>query len=477
MKKKYIIGIDGGTQSSKVVIFDLQGNIVCQAKESLKPMHMPSPGVAEHPDDDLWDSIAIASKKALAKFEGELDDIIGMGLCTIRGCRALLKADGTLVSPVISWMDKRCYSPYQHEDSSVKYVTTSSGYIMCRFTGEFVDTASNLNGQWPIDKVNWKWSDDPKELEKFNIPREMLFDIDVPGAIAGYVTEAASEKTGIPAGIPVVVTSNDKAVEALGAGLQPGNTALVSLGTYIGSMVYGDRYTEEPKTYFSNMACLPYHYLYESYGIYRGMWMVSWYKSLLGDDVIAKAKEQGVSPEDIINSEAEKVPVGSDGLMTVLDWLTSTDTPYKKGMMIGFDGRHTRAHIYRSILEAIAMTMRNHTYAMRDELEMNIDNVIISGGGSNSDLFMQIFADVYGIPAVRNVVNESASLGSAICVALALGVYDSHKSAIQKMVKKKDIFQPIKENTERYNRMNDEVYKNITEYTDELLKKSYPIFG
>ena len=59
MSKKYLVGVDGGTQSSKVVIFDLQGNVVCQGKEPLKPLDMPEPGVVEHPDDDLWDSLVI----------------------------------------------------------------------------------------------------------------------------------------------------------------------------------------------------------------------------------------------------------------------------------------------------------------------------------------------------------------------------------------------------------------------------------
>ena len=305
----------------------------------------------------------------------------------------------------------------------------------------------------------------------------MLFELVNPGSLLGYVTEEAAAQSGIPAGLPVIATANDKAVEALGAGLSSGNTALVSLGTYICSMVYGEENVSDAKNFFSNMASIPNHFIYESGGIRRGMWTVSWFNNILGSDLINKSKVLGISPEDCINAEAQQVPAGSDGLMTILDWLAPWDKPYRKGLMLGFDGRHTRAHIYRSILEAIALTMKNHTDAMCAELGITLEKIIISGGGSNSDLFMQIFADVYGLPASRNKVNGSASLGSAICAAVALGEYPGFQEAIGAMVKEKDTFQPIKRHTDLYSRMNKKVYQHITKYTDEVFKKSYPIFG
>lgn len=477
MKKKYIIGVDGGSQSSKVVIFDLEGNIICEGKQDLQPMSLPKPGMVEHPDDDLWESIVVASKQAMERFTGNVKDIIGIGLCTIRFCRALLKEDGTLASPVMSWMDVRVSRPYEHVNPSVKYVTTTSGYITHQFTGEFNDTAANYQGQWPIDTDTWHWSEDPEVIKNLNIPREMLFNLQMPGTILGHVTEKAAQATGIPAGIPVVATANDKAVEALGAGSLSESTALISLGTYIAAMVHGHDNPKGTTHFWTNFASIPNNYLYESYGIRRGMWTVSWFKNLLGEDVALKAKDLGISPEEYLNREAQKIPAGSNGLMTVLDWLAPTDAPYKKGLMIGFDGRHTGAHIYRSILEAIALTMKSRVDEMCSELNTKLERIVISGGGSNSDIFMQIFADVFGIQASRNVVTGSASLGAAISVAIAVGEYDSYETAIEKMVKTRDSFNPIKENTDLYNRMNEEVYKNITVHTDEILKKSYQIFS
>ena len=476
MKNKYLIGLDGGTQSTKVIIFDLEGHVVCQGKQQLKPMYMPRPGKAEHPDDDLWDSIVAASHKALDRFPGDPGSIIGMGLCTIRCCRACLKKDGSLASPVLNWMDLRLASPYAFDDPQVRYVTTTSGYITHRFTDRFKDTAANYEGMWPIDKDTWQWSDDPRVLKTFNVPRPFLFDLVHPGSILGYVTDDASQQTGIPAGIPVVATANDKAVEALGAGLIPGSTGLVSLGTYIGGMVYGENHVKNARSFFTNMASIPQRYLYESGGIRQGMWTVSWFRDLFGKDLVDTARDQDISPEELLNKEAHDVPVGSDGLMTVPEWLAPPDKPFKRGVMLGFHTGHTRAHMYRSILEAIVLTMKNHMDAMCAELDVTLDRIIVSGGGSSGDLFMQIFADVFGMPAVRNVVTGAAGLGSAICAAVATGVYETFDAAIEKMVRVQDTFYPDEANTSIYSEMNQNVYQQITCTTDGILKKAHPIF-
>ena len=236
----------------------------------------------------------------------------------------------------------------------------------------------------------------------------------------------------------MVATSNDKAVEGLGTGCMGETTVCVSLGTYTAAMTEGKEFLRGTQAVWPKFSCVPEKYLYDSNGIRRGMWTISWFRDVLGEGFAQVAKEQGLSPEELLSREAEGVPVGSDGLMTVLDWLAPVDARYKKGMMIGFDGRHTRAHMYRSILEAVAMTMKHHVDDMARELGVTYEQVIITGGGSNSDLFMQIFADVFGIKAVRNVVNGAAGLGSAICAAVACGAYASFEEAVENMVKIKD---------------------------------------
>ena len=475
MDKKYIVGIDGGSQSTKIVIFDLEGNIVGEGKENLRPMNLAEGVVVEHPADDLWDSLCVAAKKAMDQFGVRKEKIVGIGLGSIRCCRVLLKEDGTLAQPIISWMDKRVATPYIHDNPEVKYVTSTNGYLTHRLTGEFKDNIGNNFGQWPVDYKTWDWSTDEEVLKNYNLPREMLFDVVKPGELLGHITKEASLKTGFPEGVPLIATTSDKAVEALGAGLIHDTSAFVSLGTYISSMVTGKEMPKDSVNYWGIMSSIPNKYSYEGYGIRRGMWTVSWFKDLLGEKISLRASYQGISEEEYLNEQAQHVPAGSDGLMTVLDWLANPWEPFKRGVMVGFNAHHDYRYMYRSILEGIAYTMKNNVTNMTNELGKEIEEVIITGGGSNSDLFMQIFADIFNLPVKRNVVNGSASVGAAINVAVGLGIYSSYEEAVEKMVKVKDVFSPIPENVAIYKKLNEEVYQGLTNYTDKVLEKTFEI--
>jgi sugar (pentulose or hexulose) kinase len=473
----YLIGVDCGTQSAKVVVYDASGTAVARGQQVLRPMERPRHGVVFHPDDDLWTSIAAASRQAMAAFTGDPAAIVAVGICPIRCNKAFLRADGSLVEPVISWMDDRAYQPYLPDDPECAYATTSSGYVAHRFTGEFKDTAANnILLQWPIDPQTWRWSDDPALYDSFGVRREHLFDLQLPGEIIGGVTTEAAATTGIPAGIPVVQTANDKAVEMLGSGSLGESTALVSLGTYIAAMVHGHEYHGAPTSFWTNFASVPHRYLYESNGVRRGMWTLTWFLDLLGPEVADRAASLGMSREQYLEREAAAVPAGSEGLMTVLDWLATTDKPFRKGMMLGFDARHSRGHVYRSILEAIALTMKHHVDAMCDELAITLTEIVVSGGGSNSPLFMQIFADVFGITASRSVDGGGASLGSAMCAAAAAGLYPDIDAATAAMAKPRESFSPDAANTGVYDRMAETVYHDIRSHTDALFERAYPIF-
>ena len=477
MDGPYLVGVDCGTQSAKVVVYDAAGTAVARGQHTLQPMSRPRHGVAIHPDDDLWRSIASASSRALDAFTGNPDEIVGVGLCPIRCCKAFLKADGSLAEPVISWMDDRAYQPYVPDNADVRFATTASGYLAHRFTGEFKDTAANnILLQWPIDTDTWQWSDDPALDAQFGVTRAMLFELQMPGDVIGTVTPEAAAATGIPAGVPVVATANDKAVEMLGSGSLGETTALVSLGTYIAAMVHGHENHKTPTHFWTNFACIPHRYLYESHGVRRGMWTLTWFLDLLGDEVAERAAALGFSREEYIERDAALVAAGSDGLMTVLDWLAPTDKPFRKGMMLGFDARHSRGHVYRSILESIALTMKYHVDAMCDELGISLDEIVVSGGGSNSRLFMGIFADVFGIPASRSTDGGGASLGAAMCAAVAAGLYPDMEAAAATMAGRRESFTPDPANAAVYQRMSQTVYHDIRSHTDALFERSYPIF-
>lgn len=472
----YFIGIDNGSQSSKVVIFDEEGKVHAQARQALRPNDTPRPGIVEHPGDDLWDSIGEASRRALADFAGDPAEIRGVGLCTIRFCRAMVREDGSLASPVLSWMDARVSRPYQDDGQGVAKVTTSSGYITRRMTGNNLDTAANYQGMWPIDTDTWQWLPDSEGFAACGYRRDQLFDLVMPGDQLGEVTAEAAAHTGIPAGTPVFATSNDKAVEALGSGLRGPGDVMVSLGTYIAAMSVGDRNLPGCAEYWTNFGCEALQYLYESDGIRRGMWTVSWMRDLVAEAYQGAADSAGVSLEQYLSDAAAEIPCGSDGLLVVLDWLAPTDEPFRKGAFVGFDGRQGRLHMYRAVLEAIAMTMATKVEGMAGGLGVTYDRLIVSGGGSEADLMMQIMADCFGIPTVRMRMNNAASLGAAMCAAVGTGTYASFDEAVAAMSHEGQTYQPIPANQRIYDALRP-IQASLPAELAEVDRRIYEVVG
>ena len=144
--------------------------------------------------------------------------------------------------------------------------------------------------------------------------------------------------------------------------------------------------------------------------------------------------------------------------------------------MLGFDARHSRGHVYRSIMEAIALTMRFHVDAMTAELGITIDDIVVSGGGSSSPLFMSILSDVFGVPAARCVDGGGAALGAAICAAAAAGVHPSIAAAAVAMAAPREVFAPDTVRGAVYTQMAATVYHDIRRHTDALFERAYPIF-
>lgn len=469
-KDKYFIGVDSGSQSTKVIIFNQFGTTIKSVSKKLKPMLHRKKGHVEHPDDDLWDSIKLMLKKITQEFEGNVNDILGVGLCTIRCCKVFMKKDGSLAQPVMSWMDVRAYEKYK-DTKEVGYVCPTSAYITHRLTGNLIDSSANaFQYQFPIDTDTWEWSEDEEYFKNFGIPKEKLYKLALPGTIIGHINKQASLETGLPIGVPIVATANDKATEALGSGVIDGQTAFISLGTYIASMVVGDKNVKDSTNFWTNLSCQPHKYLYESNGIRKGMGHISWFKDILGPELYDYSQKKATTREQILEKDAFNIPTGSDGLFTIPDWLAPANELYKKGIMIGFSDLHTRGHIYRSLLEGIVMTLKMNYDSMIKELKINPKAIVIAGGGSNSELLMQMFADCFGVKTIRNQINGSAALGAAMCVAVATKYYDNFKDAVENMVIKKDEFETNQKNKEVYANIIENIFSKLPTHLEDALK-------
>lgn len=468
------MGIDNGTQSTKVVIFDLKGNEIAHGSCKLRDTVSPKRGYVLHPDEDLWDSVQNAMKICLNNFTGDRKAITAIGLCTIRSCRVLLKEDFSLAYPVLNWMDIRLAKPHAYVNDDVHYVTTTSGYLSNRLTGELKDTVGNYEFNWPVDLKTWEWSEDDEIIKSFGVTRDMLFDLVLPSEKLGHLKSELVERFGLINELPVIATSNDKAVEVLGSGVVDNQTMVISLGTYISALTFQSTHFESANNFFPTLSSVPFKYVYESNGIRRGMWTVSWLKEVLGDEAIkqiANITNPSISVEDVLNEKAEQIQPGSEGLITILDWLSTPDKPYRKGMMIGFDNRHTKYHMYRSVLEAIAYNIKNNIEDMLNETNGTMNKIVATGGGANSNVLMQIIADTFGLEVETRSASSSAALGAAINAYVYLGVFETFDEAVENTVLSNNTFYPNMENHAFYHEVNEKIIKKIRNSTDDVLKK------
>ncbi len=453
-----LVGVDVGSQSAKVAVHTADGRVVSSGRRALRASLTPRPGVVEHPDDDLVDALAAACRDAvdaLGAAGGSTDDLAGLGLCGIRSTRALLRADGSLAAPVISWMDERSSRPHDPATApaGTATVTASSGHLTRWLTGRDADSVAAYPGSWPVDLVRWDWVTDDATLAAYGLRRDQLVELVAPGAVLGGVTAEAARATGLPAGLPVVATANDKAVEALGCGLTGRDEALVSLGTYVAPMLLGDGpldpRQQEAAGAWTNLACVPGRYLLEGGGVRRGMWTVSWLRDLVGPGLLPGAGPEEL--EDALNRGAAAVPAGADGLLAVLDWLAPPHEPWRRGALVGLDARHGAAHLYRAVLEGLALTVGGHLRTLADGLDRDLRRVLLSGGGARSPLMRQVVADVTGLP-VRAAIDAGspAALGAAVCAAVGTGVHPGFDEAVAAMVTPGETVRPDPTATRAY---------------------------
>jgi len=148
-----------------------------------------------------------------------------------------------------------------------------------------------------------------------------------------------------------------------------------------------------------------------------GTYLTNWYREQFGDPDLDGA------PDPVLESAAAAIRPGAEGLLTVPYW-NSAQTPYwdpdAKGIIVGWHGKHTRAHVYRSILEGVALELRLHLQGLEAATGEQVTTVRAMGGGTRSRLWTQIIADVTGRPLQICAEEEISALGAGVLVQAAI---------------------------------------------------------
>ncbi len=207
--------------------------------------------------------------------------------------------------------------------------------------------------------------------------------------------------------------------------------------------------------------------------------MVSWFKKQFGLREQLIAKERGIAAETLFDEIVDSVPAGSMGLMLQPYWSPGTKVPgpEAKGAIIGFGDVHTRAHIYRSILEGLAYGLREGKERLEKSNGVKITCLRISGGGSQSDAAMQLTADIFALPTERPSTYETSGLGAAINVAVGLKHYSGYSQAIEKMTRVGEVFEPNLETSKLYDQLYKQVYLKMYKRLQPLYKSIRAITG
>lgn len=511
--KKYILVIDVGTQSIRASFIDLEG-VICEIEKTpIEAYYSTQPGYSEQDPEYFWEKLCETTRALFRNTSINRNQIQGMSLTTQRGTVVNLDKEGRPLRPAIIWLDQRkgkvdkwpkgvikfvlklagVYSTiaYAIKEGESNWIRQNqpeiwektnkflmlSGFFISRLSGLFIDSVGSMVGFIPFDYKKHQYSK-PNSIhyKMFPIEQEKLATLVNPCELIGKITENASKQTGIPVDLPIIAAAADKACEVLGSGVISPEMACLSYGTTATIQTVSNKYLEILKMFPAYPSAIP-HYFNTEVMIYRGFWMINWFKKQFGHFEVEMAEKLNKQPEELFDEMINNIPPGSMGLTLQPYWSPSIKLSgiEAKGAIIGFGDVHTRAHLYRSILEGIAYALKDGTLRTEKKTKIKIKKIRVSGGGSQSKNALQLTADIFNLPVEKPHTYETSSLGAAINAAVGLKLYPNFETAIEKMCHISETYLPIPENVARYHRLFHKVYNKMYNRLRPLYNDIYKI--
>ncbi len=475
-----VIGVDCSTTASKAVVWSANGTALSEARAGFELTHPRSTWAEQNPED-WWTATKEAIRRAVPTVDRER--IAAICITHQRETFACLDRAGQPLRPAMIWADARATAEVQeygtaevhtvtgkppnptpawykllwlarHEPETLAHtasIVDVGGFLVNRLTGEFRTSWASADPLGVVDLRTFDYADGL--LAAAGLHRDQFADLAAPGDVLGAVTESAARDTGLPPGLPVIAGVGDGQSAQLGCGITAPGTAYLNLGTGIVSGTFSRTYASDVR--FRTLAAgIPGGYTLETFiggGTYNIRWFVEKFAGvntqMLGLDL---------SPEQVLESAAEMLPPGSDGLVALPYW-TGALTPYwdhhARGALIGLTGTHGKSHVYRAILESLAFEQRFLTSGAEDALGEKVSRIVALGGGSRSRIWCQIVSDVMQrrVEVVREP--ESTCLGSGVLAAAAVGIHSSIEEAAAEMTGTERAFEPGAAHSAVYDRL------------------------
>ena len=481
-----VIGVDCSTTASKAVVWDKAGRAVASGRRGYGLNHVRS-GWVEQNAQDWWTATSAAIAEAVSLVGASR--IAAIGITHQRETFVCLDKAGEPIRPAITWMDVRATAEVEafgspdvhritgkppnptpawykllwlrrHEPETIArtaHVVDVAGFLVRKLTGEWATSWACADPLGLVDLQRFDYHDGL--LAEAGLARHQVSRLLPPGAIAGHLTADTGARLGLPAGLPVVVGAGDGQSAGLGCNVTRPGRAYLNLGTGTVSGVYAADYSHDT-AYRTMGGPVPGTYILETF-IGGGTQNIVWFIENFAD--IERNAASGKPPEQILEAAARDVPIGAGGVLCLPYW-TGAMTPYwdghARGAFVGLSGLHGKAHMYRAILEGIALEQRLLTNGVEAATGIAITEILMLGGGSRSPVWCQIMADALGrsVKLVRE--QESTALGAGIHAAAAVGLHGGIRAAAGAMTGIESVFEPDPAAHARYSEIF-EAYRDI----------------
>ncbi len=501
--RQLLLGIDIGTSSCKVAVFEKNGRVAAQRTENYK-VYYPQKGWAEQDPNEWWHAVGTAIQAMLAEGDIEASEIAGVGIDGQSWSAIALGKDGEVLCNTPIWMDTRasgiceelkkrigeeelfnvCGNPLQPAYSLPKIlwykkytpdiyakidkVLQSNSFIAYKLTGQITQDKSQGYGYQCFDMHTGTW--DKSLCEKLGIDMKMLPKIYECHEVVGYVTEKAAKETGLLVGTPVVAGGLDAACGTLGAGVIQNGQTQEQGGQAGGMSICTDTYNADKRLILSYHV-VPERWLLQG-GSVGGGGVVKWFEQEFGAFERELAKQNGTHSFEEMSKEADEIRAGSDGLV-FLPYMAGERSPIwdteAKGVYFGLDYSKTRAHMIRASFEGVAYSLR-HNIEVAEKTGAEVNTLHAMGGAANSRVWTQLKADVTGKKIAVPASDTATTLGAAILAGVGVGIYQSFEEAVRETVQIKRVHEPDFSKHEAYQKYFD-IYLEIYEKLKDTMKK------
>jgi xylulokinase len=334
----------------------------------------------------------------------------------------------------------------------LKYLLIAKDYVRYKLTGELATDVSDAAGTILFDVKNRVWSE--KILSSLEIYPHILPPVIGSHEISGTITREVSEQTGLKEGTPVVAGGADNACAAVGTGIIEEGTVQSSIGSsgVVLAALAEHRVDERMRLHCMNHAAPGMWYLM-GVMLTAGL-SLKWFKETMCQTEIDQARRKGRDVYDVLSLLAASAPPGAEGLI-FLPYLQGERTPHAdsnaRGAFIGLSLRHTKSHMVRAVMEGIAFGLRDSLELVR-ALGVQVNEVVLVGGGAKSPLWRQIQAAVFGQRVCTLNVKDAAPFGAALLAGVGAGIFSTCAGAVKKTVKKTGEIIPTASDIELYDR-------------------------